>query len=337
MLWPVPINLRMSPSLANNLLDINAECANETREIFDFPEYSSTLNTGQLIRLKAFAEEVIRSHDSQSPIAAISIIGHADRALKEPVAKRAEKEKSVSDARAANGQKELEKTMKSLPGGSRVWAMIHTKPEGVGSQDLAVQHPINDEQMRRNRRIVFKWSRCLLPAPIIHPFPELPKPTPANPEDDPNVVFAGNRFQMKILSGISGGVLLGAFSYHFLLVDVDNKRSAEYRYAGAIITVGVPPFTECGQSDFSNIFTTKSFIQVNQFSSGKCVHDSGSAALVSGMLFKFMAPSDDTGSLISTSPSPISIFAGPSKSLGLESGSGTMKFIVGTVSVFRGP
>jgi hypothetical protein len=202
----------------------------------------------------------------------------------------------------------------------------------VGSQDLAIQHPINEEQMRRNRRIVFKWSRCLLPAPIIHPFPELPKPTPYNPENDPNVVFAGNRFKMKILSGISAAVLLGVFSYQFLLVDVDNKRSAEYRHAGVIRSLGVPPFTESGESDFSDIFTTKSFIQVDQFSSGQCFHESGSLALVSGMRFSFLS-SDDTGSLISTSPSPISIFAGPSKSLGVESGSGSMTFLRGTVSV----
>ena len=37
MLWPVPINVRMSPILANQLLDVTAGCASEEREIFDFP------------------------------------------------------------------------------------------------------------------------------------------------------------------------------------------------------------------------------------------------------------------------------------------------------------
>lgn len=335
MLWPVPINIRMNPILASHLLDLNAQCATEEREIIDFPEYESTLNETQLIRLKAFAEEVIRSHDSHSPVAAISIIGHADRALKEPIQKRAAKEQDVSDKRAKNGNEQFEKMMKNLPGGSRVLAMIHTKPQGVGSKELAIQHPINDEQMRRNRRIVFKWSRCLLPAPIIHPFPEIQPRTPLNPEDNPNVVFAGNKFKMKILSGVSAGEVVGLFSYHFLIVDIDNKRSAEYVYKGAIGTVGVPPFTESGESDFSNPFTTISFIQVDQFSTDHCNHDSGSIGIASGMRFTIgrgtiprlqMDPSQRT----------ISIFAGPSKSLGIESGSGSLKLIPGSVAVFRG-
>lgn len=333
MLWPVPINVRMNPFLASNLLDVNAQCATEEREISDFPEYGSTLNEKQLIRLRAFALEVIRSHDSQSPVAAISIIGHADRALREPIPKRAAKEQEVSDARAKNGQEQFEKMMKSLPGGSRVLAMIHTKPQGVGSQNLVIQQPLNEEQMRRNRRIVFKWSRCLLPAPIIHPFPEFPPPTP-NPEDNPNVVFAGNKFKMKILSGVSAGEVLGIFSYHFLIVDIDNKRSAEYVYQGVIGTVGVPPFTESGESSFSNPFTTISPIQVNQFSSRDCDHHSGSIGLASGMRFN-IGKTDDATLRMDPSQLPINIFAGPSKSLGAEAGTGSMKLIPGSVAVVR--
>jgi outer membrane protein OmpA-like peptidoglycan-associated protein len=335
MLWPVPINVRMNPVLANHLLDINAQCASEEREIFDFPEYGSELNEGQRTRLKAFAQEIIRSHDSMSPIAAISIIGHADRALKEPKQRQAAKEQEVSDKRAANGQKVLEEMMKGLPGGNRVLAMTHMKAEGRGAKELKIKEPLNEEQRRRNRRIVFKWSRCLLPAPIIHPIPEFPKPD-FNPEDDPNTVFAGTRFKMKILSGVSAGEVLGGCSYHFLLVDVGNKRSAEYRYKALIVTVGVPPFTECGESDFSNEFTTANAIQVDQFTASDCAHESGSAALVSGMRFAF-GTSNVTGTRVRTDPSPVSIFAGPSKSLGVESAkTGSLAFVPGTIAVFKG-
>jgi hypothetical protein len=334
MLWPIPINIRMNPIRASQLLDINAQCATEEREIIDFPEYGSTLNEKQLIRLKAFAEEVIRSHDSHSPIAAISIIGHADRAMKEPLQKRAVKEQEVSDKRAKNGNEQFEEMMKSLSGGSRVLAMIHTKAQGIGSKELVIQHPINEEQMRRNRRIVFKWSRCLLPTPIIHPPLEFPPHTPLNPDDDPNVVFAGNKFKMKILSGISAGEVVGVFSYHFLIVDIDNKRSAEYVYKGVIGTVGVPPFTESGESDFSNPFSTISFIQVDQFSTDFCNHDSGSIGIVSGMRFTL-----GRGTLVRLQMEPsqrtITIFAGPSKSIGVESGKGSLKLIPGSVAVFR--
>lgn len=334
MLWPVPINVRMSPVLANQLLEINALCATEEREIFDFPEYGSELDSKQRIRLKAFAEEVIRSHDSMSPIAAISVIGHADRALREPPNRQAAKEQEVSDKRAANGRKALEEMLKALPGGNRVLAMIHTDDKGVGASQLIHRFPLNEEQRRRNRRIVFKWSRCVMPAPIIRPNLEFPRPD-FNPEDDPNTVFAGTKFKMKILSGVSVGEVLGGCSYHFLLVDVDNKRSAEYRYKAEIVTVGVPPFTECGESSFSNVFTTGHPLQVDQFTSSDCAHDSGSAALISGMQFKF-GTSNVTAKSISTTPSPVGIFAGPSKSLGVEGAKkGTFTLVPGTVAVFK--
>ncbi len=335
MLWPIPINIRMNPAFASSLLDVNAQCASEEREIFDFPEYGASLDARQLIRLRAFAAEVIRSHDSQSPIAAISILGHADRALREPIGNRSRKEQQVSDARARNGLEQFEKMMKDLPGGPRVLAMIHTKPKGVGSSNLAVQHPLNDEQMRRNRRIVFRWSRCLLPAPIIHPIPEFTPPS-VKPEDNPNTIFAGTRFKMKILSGVSAGEILGGFSYHFLIVDPVNRRSAEYTYRGVIVTVGVPPFTECGESDFSDEFTTLSPIQVNQFSAPDCSHVSGSIGIVSGMRFTFGRGTSDATLKMDPSQRTVGIFAGPSKSLGVETAkSASLSVIPGSVAVVK--
>jgi hypothetical protein len=331
MLWPVPVNVRMNPFLVSKLMDINATCANEECEIFDFPEYSSQLNPGQLTRLRAFCLEVIRSHDSQSPIAAISIIGHADRALKEPLDRRAKKEQEVSGARANNAQAEFNKMMDDLPGGPRVSAMVHVKTEGVGSKDLAVQHPINDEQMRRNRRIVFRWSRCLLPVPPPKRMPDIPVPTPTDPDKNPNVVFAGKRFMMKIMSGISVGALGGGASYQFLIVDLDNNRTAEYHYTAVIATVGVPPFTECGESSFSNEIKSRKPIQVDQFGSQDCGHDSGSVGLASAMRFSINAT--DFNAL--AADMPITMIAGPSKSLGVETSlTGHMTLIPGTIGIY---
>jgi len=334
MLWPVPINVRMNPFLASQLLDINAQCASEEREIADFPEYGSVLDEKQSIRLTALAEEIIRSHDSMSPIAAISIIGHADQALRVPQRDKVAKEQEVSDKRAKNGQKALEDTIKRLKGGARVWSMLHTGAKGVGASDPRVRFPANETEMRKNRRIVFKWSRCLLPSPIIHPIPEFPKPD-VDPNDNPNTVFAGTRFKIKILSGVSAGEVLGACSYHFLLVDLDNKRSAEYRYSSVIATVGVPPFTECGETDFSKEFTTSHPLQVDQFAGPGYAHESGSLALVSGMRIRF-GVSEATGKDVGASPNPVFIFAGPSKSLGVESSKqGNLTLIPGTVAIFK--
>lgn len=100
--------------------------------------------------------------------------------------------------------------------------------------------------------------------------------------------------------------------------------------------MGVPPFTESGESDFSNPFTTLSPIQVNQFSASDASHTSGSIGLVSGMRFTFGQATTDATLRMDASQRTISIFAGPSKPLGVESAkSGSFKVIAGTVAVFK--
>jgi len=327
----------MDPAAAERLLDMNTQCANEEREIDDYPEYGFELDKGQKIRLHAFAKEIVRSHDSQSPVAAISIVGHADQALKlsSNPAEQKKKEEQVSRDRANHAEEQLLKQIKDLPGGDRVVAMIHTKAVGVGASDPAVPNPLNETQRRRNRRVVFKWSRCLLPAPIIHPPLEFPTPPGTDPEDDPNVVFAGNHFKVKIMDGVSVGEVAGGFQYEFAIWDIDNKRAAYYNYKGIIKSVGIPPFSECEESDWSDVLTTTSPIQVDQFS-GVGRHTSGSIALQSGMEFTFDKSSFWGPKLKMVNPT-VKMLAGPSKSLGIESGAGDLSYIVGTVSVFKGP
>jgi hypothetical protein len=98
---------------------------------------------------------------------------------------------------------------------------------------------------------------------------------------------------MKILDGVSVGEVLGIFNYHLLIWDVDNNRAAEYTYSGIINTVGFPPFTECGETDWSRVFTIDSFVQVNQLS-GKGSHTSGSIAITSAMSYTFLTFDDAT-------------------------------------------
>jgi hypothetical protein len=337
MLWPVPVNVRMSPILANQLLDINAQCANEEREIFDFPEYATTLNEGQTIRLQAIAAEIIRSFGTQSPIAGVSIIGHADRALKEPKDKRSKKEQQVSDDRAKNAEKQLRAMLGKMPGGGPPLAMVQMKAVGNGSKELKIKEPINEEQMKKNRRVVIKWSRCLVPQPIIHPPLDFPPRPNGDPADDPNTVFAGHRFRMRILDGVSAGEIGGIYNYHLEIWDIDNNRSAEYLYSGVIGTVGIPPFTECGQTDWSRVFDTGSHVQVDQLS-GEGSHISGSAVLVSGMRYTFESFKDATVKM-PVDEATVNIFAGPAKSFGAETTviNGSRTIIRGSVKVFKGP
>jgi hypothetical protein len=216
--------------------------------------------------------------------------------------------------------------------------MIQHKPLGVGATQPAVPNPLNPTQMKRNRRVVFKWSRCVLPAPIIHP-PTIFPPRPGlDPKDDPNTIFAGNHFQMKIMDGTSAGEVGGLFQYEFMIWDVDNSRSALYDYKGTIFTVGIPPFTECEETDWSNVFTTAKFVQVDQFS-GKDSHKSGSIGIASGMVFTFGGFTNDVDWPFDTlqHPAAVSIFAGPAKSLGAEIGVGFLTLIPGSIKVFKGP
>jgi len=321
----------MSPILAGQLLDINAQCSTEEREIFDFPEYGSTLDAGQMTRLRAIAADIIRSHETHAPIAGISVIGHADRALRVPEKERAAKEMSVSVDRAKNAETQLLDMIQSMPSGGPVRAMVHTKATGVGATKLVIPFPKNEQEMKRNRRVVFSMARCIQ-NPIIHPRIDLPPNPPGDPKDNPNTVFAGNRFMMRILDGFSAGEVGGIFSYHMEIVDVDNKRSAEYTYSGIIGTIGVPPFSECGTSDFSKVFAATKPVQVDQLS-GEASHTSGSIGLASGMRFTFESCSEVTTGINDV---PITIFAGPSKSLGVEAGvSGSIGVIRGTVKIFK--
>jgi len=323
----------MNPILAGQLLDINAQCSTEEREIFDFPEYGSTLDAGQLIRLRAIAADIIRSHETSAPIAGISVVGHADRALRVPERERPAKEMSVSVDRANNAEKQLLDMIQSMPGGGPVRAMVHTKAIGVGATKLVIQFPKNEAEMKRNRRVVFAMSRCIQ-HPIIHPPLVLPPRPLGDPADDPNTVFAGTHFKMRILDGFSAGEVGGIFSYHMEIVDVDNKRSVEYTYSGVIGTIGVPPFTECGMSDFSKVFDATKPIQVDQLS-GDGSHTSGSIGILSGMRYTFESFSDATTGINDV---PINIFAGPSKSLGAEASlSGHLSVIKGSVKIFKEP
>jgi hypothetical protein len=44
-MWPVPVNVRLNPFVANQLLDITATCSNEQIELDDYPEYAHDLTS----------------------------------------------------------------------------------------------------------------------------------------------------------------------------------------------------------------------------------------------------------------------------------------------------
>jgi hypothetical protein len=251
-------------------------------------------------------------------------------------AARASKEMEVSEARARTATQALIATLRTMPGGDTVAALVKTRPFGVGATDLKIKNPITEEDRRKNRRVVFKWSRCLSdPTPIIHP--PIPLPHPEYKDDDnPNVVYAGNKFRIIILDGESAGAALGIFQYQMLLWDVDNKRMAQYIYSGINKSVGFPPFSECEVSEWSAEFFTRNPRTVDQFG-GAARHDAGSVVVMSYMLFVFDAvsvtPTQSTPWNLRENAIPIAM--GPSKSFSGESGAGTITYVTGSVDVLK--
>jgi len=331
-MWPVPVNVRLNPVVVNQLLDIIATCSNEQIELDDYPEYAHELTPKQKQRLRFIAETLVRSFMTQSPIAGIAVVGHADRALRKPVHEREAFEDEISKNRAINADKALMDELRRAPGGDKVAGLVNAKPTWVGSRELRVPNATTEAAMRMNRRVVFKFSRCLVPQPIIRPPLEMPRPPGPNPEDDPNTVFAGNHFKIKMMGGTSAGLIGGACHYDLQIWDVDNFRLAAYDFDAVILTIGFPPITDTGEGDWSETFTTPNFIGVDQFNAPATHEAVGAANLgIMHLSIEQLFPSQRL-------PFQIDVPTGFSKGGGAESSiGGSLTIVRGSVRVFRGP
>jgi hypothetical protein len=169
------------------------------------------------------------------------------------------------------------------------------------------------------------------PAPFI---PVLPDPTPPlgpDPNDDPNTVFAGDQFQIKMLDGTSFGEIGGFASYTFAIWDLKNSRVASYSYSSIILTAGTP-VTFTGEGDWSAPFTSPHFIQVDQFG-GPASHAGAGAGPLGVMLLGF-----NNNPFLGKASFTVNVPTGNSEGGGGEVGkSGTLSLIAGSVKVFSGP
>jgi hypothetical protein len=68
--------------------------------ISGYSEYSNQMDSSQRAIITRAAQEVVASFDGNMPIVAISVIGHADTALRKPINERAGFEMDVSRKRA---------------------------------------------------------------------------------------------------------------------------------------------------------------------------------------------------------------------------------------------
>lgn len=145
-----------------------------------------------------------------------------------------------------------------------------------------------------------------------------------NFDDDPNMVYAGENFRIKMLDGFSIGEIGGASAGLFALWDVDNRRRAFYRYNGVMACAGVP-LSDSGEGDWSNVFSPAKPTQVDQFA-GEARFGQASVAAVG--FWSLALPAQMVAVDVPT------LF---SKSFGIESGAGYLSLVSGSVEVFEGP
>src|SRR5262249_54295063 len=146
-----------SPLTARRFFDAAPRINAPEVKIDGFPEFAVTVDTlppDARAKITALAKKIVASHKTGSPIISFAVQGHADVALKEPLATRAQFEKEVSFDRAFNGDEALAEAISREPGGKDVLAkMTRVKPKGFGSQFREVVPARTEAEMRRNRRI----------------------------------------------------------------------------------------------------------------------------------------------------------------------------------------
>lgn len=163
MLWPSNPNL----FLINQLFDIMPKCESRKHIISGFPEYAVTpdkLGDDQRAVLLRIAQEIVASSKTNSPIVAVLVVGHADVALREPVQKRAAFEQQISQQRADEAVKMVVAEVRRQ-GGEEAAKGFQTRATGVGSTQRLTMNPVNESQMRLNRRVEVFLAKCLLPTP----------------------------------------------------------------------------------------------------------------------------------------------------------------------------
>ena len=224
--------------------------------------------------------------------------------------------------------------LKGIPDGAGVAAKIeaNTEPIGKGATKLIVQWPQDEAEMQKNRRVEFFWARCH-PNPVIHPSVEFPpRPAPSE-EDDPNTVFAGQRFKSKLVDGFSVSLGVGFISLTMVIWDTDNHRLAGYDYSGGVRAVGVNPIPHINETGWSD-FTTPVAIQVDQFG-GTARHENKIAGL--GVFTLASVMPDIAPRQWPVVGQQIGQWTSLGAAVALEESKGSLSLIRGSVRVFKGP
>jgi outer membrane protein OmpA-like peptidoglycan-associated protein len=161
-------------------------------ELDGFSEYAAEVTPEQQQKIDALAVEIIRSNQTNDPIFAFRVEGHADiaRRISDPVERKA-LEDTVSLERAENGRDLLLEAIKRK---SRDDALVRkmtqgSKSFGLGTSRLKVPNASTEAQFKQNRRVVFVIRQV-----TFLPIPPEPPPSPSSVVED--------RFSVRMIKGL---------------------------------------------------------------------------------------------------------------------------------------
>jgi hypothetical protein len=243
----LPHSLLSTPFLVKQFLKAHLACDNPLLRIDGYPEYATKITDllpEDQQKVKDLARKIVDIRNTNKPIVAFVVQGHADEALREPPGeKRRKKEQDVSEQRATSAQNVLlQEIMAIEPTGKLVAATIGFGAKGFGSRFRKVVptpgHPLTESQMKKNRRIEIFTADCIVPRPEPEPKPD-PKPPPQKEE--------GKLWRIQIKSGLIVMVPTptdlspGHMTLRFEVTDRDRKQKA--RFVAKVIGNGLPGAT----------------------------------------------------------------------------------------------
>jgi hypothetical protein len=179
---PTPVNFRERVAL----------------ELDRFSEFVSDISPQQQKAINDLALQIVKSNNTNDPIFAFRVEGHADiaRTIKDdPPGARKQFENEISIERAENGFNLLVKALEKNGGAALAQKIAkNSKAFGLGSQRLKIPNATTKDQFEQNRRVVFIVRQVtFLPPP-----PEPPPPPRSIIED---------RFSVRLVKG--GTVTVG--------------------------------------------------------------------------------------------------------------------------------
>jgi hypothetical protein len=134
--------------------------------ISGYSEYADQMSADQKALITRIAQRVVDSFAGNTPIVAIRICGHADTALRKPLAERAKFEMDVSIRRAQSALIDLRAEIARLGRGKNpepINLVAFGEPIGMGATKKLVSHPRSESQMKLNRRVEVFLGECVIP------------------------------------------------------------------------------------------------------------------------------------------------------------------------------